>query len=106
MRFCVCVMKDRENFWRDSEYEHSSLRFISRCYIGIELIGLVARNGQRSPVACGFCCEVFREKNNLPDMVSIVRDLSIDRLHHGMRLSANCDGARQICFGERLERVE
>ncbi len=50
--------------------------------------GLAARYGQRRP-AIGR--EMFRDKDDLADVIGVVRDLSVDRLHHGMTLAANAD---------------
>src|ERR1700684_763836 len=42
------------------------------------------------------------QKDNLTDMCRVVRKLPVDRLQHGVRLSANCDRARHILRLKRL----
>lgn len=49
---------------------------------------------------------MFREENNLADVMGIMRDLAIDSLHDGMRFAADENGSSQIGVGERFERAE
>src|SRR6185436_11366927 len=44
--------------------------------------------------------------DDLADVIAVVRELSLHRLNHGVRLAANRDGAQQIGGLERGERFE
>src|ERR1700674_3053598 len=46
------------------------------------------------------------QKNNLPDMRRVVRNLAIDRLQNGVRFAANHHSARHIFRFERVYRAE
>jgi hypothetical protein len=47
---------------------------------------------------------VFCHKHNLPDVLSIVCDLAVDRLQHSVRLTANRHRAHGVFWLERIER--
>src|SRR2546430_12771386 len=81
----------------------SSLGLFARGDIGVERGGLFARNGERSP---RIGAQVFREEDDLPDVVGIMSDLAIDRLHNGMRFAANVNSFCEVGVGERLKRAE
>ena len=49
---------------------------------------------------------MFRQQNNLPHVMRVVRELTVDRLHHRVRLSANRDPAFEIGIGQRLDRAK
>ena len=49
---------------------------------------------------------MFGEQNDLAAVVAVVRDLTVDGLHHGVRFAANGDGAHEVGIGERFERGE
>src|SRR5215831_18389064 len=50
--------------------------------------------------------EMLGEVNDLTDVISVMRNLTIDRLHHGVILAANRDRAHQIFRPQWLDRVE
>src|SRR5260370_32274949 len=80
-----------------------ALREFAGGYLAVEFGGLSRGDTEGLPLVAG---KMFGEKNNLADVVSVVSDLAIDGLHHGVRLGANGDGARQIFIGEQVQRVE
>ena len=69
----------------------------------VELRGLISRDTQATPVGV---LQVFGEKYDLPDVISIMGELAVDRLRHGMRLAPDRYAARQIGISQWLERVE
>ena len=72
---------------------------------GVEVGGLFARDGQRSPLSgCGG--EVFGEEGDLAHVISVMRDLTIDSLRDGVRFGANGDCTREVRIGQLLERVK
>jgi hypothetical protein len=46
------------------------------------------------------------EKQDLADVMCVVGDLAVDRLHDGMRLRANRNRPGEIGFRQWFERVE
>src|SRR5438067_2487107 len=64
---------------------------------------LAARHGQGFP-AIGL--KMLCQQNDLTDVRSRMREITIDGLHHGMRLLADINRARQIGICYRLERAE
>ena len=50
--------------------------------------------------------EVLGQQSNLSAVVGVMRDLPVDGLHHRVGLSADCDGAAQVPFGQGLKRAE
>src|SRR5258707_6297418 len=46
------------------------------------------------------------EEYDLTDVVSVVADLAVDGLHHGVRLGADRDGTGQILILQSIERIE
>jgi len=69
----------------------------------VEFGGSVLGDAQRLPLVA---TEMAREKNNLPDVVGVVRDLAVDGLRHGMRLGANRYGPGQVRVSQWLKRIE
>src|SRR5215831_10896300 len=63
----------------------------------------VAGNAERVPAVVS---EMLRQQDDLPDVVRIMRDLAVDRLHHRVRLASNRDCAVHIRFRQRLERAK
>lgn len=49
---------------------------------------------------------MFREINDLSDMIRVVSHLPVDCLHDGVVLAANCDGAHKVVRAQRFNRVE
>src|SRR5216684_3038221 len=60
--------------------------------MGVELAGSVARHAQALPVAR---LEMFRQIDDLADVISVVRELPIDGLNHGVILAADADCPHQ-----------
>src|SRR5579885_925196 len=79
------------------------LRFLAGSHCSVKFGRFLLWNRQRLPVVR---CEMLRKKHDLPDVIRIVRDLPVDRLHDGVRLRPNRDGARQIGFCQRFQRRE
>ena len=71
--------------------------------MGVELGGPVARHAQALPLAR---LEMLREINDLADVISVVRDLPIDGLNHGVILAADPDCAHQVFRLERLDGIK
>ena len=68
--------------------------------------GFAAWHAERFPLS-GFCeSEMLGEKQNLADVMGIMRDLAVDGLHHGVRLGANRHRSREVGLRERFERIE
>ena len=65
----------------------------SDTYSCIELRRLIPWHAQALPCT-GF--EMFSQKNDLANMISIMRELPIDGLNHGVILTANRYGAHEI----------
>src|SRR5260370_7404669 len=89
--------------WALGKCRALAVREFAGGYLAVEFGGLSLGDTEGLPRVAG---KMFGEKNNLADVVSVVSDLAIDGLHHGVRLGANGDGARQIFIGERVQRVE
>src|SRR6266404_527566 len=49
---------------------------------------------------------MFGEEYDLTDVVSVVADLAVDGLHHGVRLGADGDGTGQILILQSVECIE
>jgi len=80
----------------------SALGFLSCGYIGCELGGVAARDAEGIPFAGFRGGEMLGGENDLADVVRVVRDLPVDRLHHRMRFGADRDGALQVRVGQRV----
>src|SRR6266478_4997006 len=50
--------------------------------------------------------KMFRQKNYLPNVISIVHQLPVDGLRHRMLFAANHHFRHQVVWTERLERGE
>jgi hypothetical protein len=74
--------------------------------VGGELGGVAARDAEGLPLAGFGGGHVFCGEDDLADVHGVVGDLAVDRLHDGVRLGADQDGAREIGVGEGLDRVE
>src|SRR5438046_4228045 len=81
----------------------SSLGLFARGDVGVEGGGLFARNGERSPRVGA---QVFREEDDLADVVGIMSDLAIDRLHNGMRFATDVNSFCEVAVGDRFKRAE
>ena len=89
--------------WLGHDLRLSALAGLARPDTPGELCRLAARNAQALPVRTP---QMLRQKNDLSAVVGVVCELAIDALHHGMRLAADGDGAREIAVAERLKRGE
>jgi hypothetical protein len=49
---------------------------------------------------------MLREEDNLPDVISVMRHLPVDRLNNRMFLAANQDLLIKVVRAQRLERIE
>src|ERR1043165_8356390 len=56
------------------------------CNLWMVLYRSVSRNTQRAPVAGA---KMFGQKHDLTDVIRVVHELSIDRLHHRVRFAAD-----------------
>src|SRR5208282_5482726 len=75
----------------------------TRLHSRVEVRGLPTRDAERSPAAAR---EMLRDINDLADVIGVMSDLAVNRLHHGMALAANANGAAEVLVGERGEGVE
>src|ERR1700730_14084266 len=66
----------------------------------VKLFRLTSRHRERLPLPR---LQVLRQEYDLSAMISVMRDLTIDRLHDRVRLSSDHDRALNIHFGQRLE---
>src|SRR5271166_2230542 len=69
----------------------------------IVLLALVPGNAQGLPLRA---LPVLRQKDDLPDVIRVVRNLAVDGLEHGMRLAANGDGALQVLGMKRIDGLK
>src|SRR5258708_6612988 len=69
----------------------------------LELLRLAARNSQGLPFTRS---QMLRQKNNLPNMSRVVRNLPVDGLHHGMRLTADGHCAHYVFRLESINRAQ
>ena len=63
-------------------------------------LGLAFRNAERLPVRAG---EMFRQQNDLTDVIRGMRHRSVERFEHRERLPAYLDGPLQIIGGQCLQ---
>src|SRR6478672_12371491 len=71
--------------------------------IGVEVIGFAARNRQRFPVIIE---DHFADKDDLPDMIRIMRKLPVDGFHYSMTLVTDVDDFAEIVIGQRTQSVK
>jgi len=64
--------------------------------VGVEGGGLFAWNGERFPRVGA---QMFCEEDDLADVVGIMSDLAIDRLHDGMSFAADENGLGEVGVG-------
>src|ERR1700721_515246 len=81
----------------------SALRSFSRGDVGVKFRGFAARDGQGIPIRSG---QMFGKKHDLSNVVGVMRQLAMDRLHYRMRLTADISGAREISVRQRGHRVK
>ena len=62
-------------------------------HLAIEFGGAVAGDAEGLPAVAG---EVLGEKDDLADVVRVMRELAIDGLHHGVGFAADGDGAGEV----------
>src|SRR4029453_12188240 len=67
------------------------------------LYSFALRDAERLPVRAR---EMFRQQHNLTDVRRVMRQLTVDRLDHGVRLAADRDGSAEIVRLERRQRAE
>ena len=82
------------------------LFFAGGLFVGEELTELgrsVFWNAQRFPIRR---FEMLGEEYDLPDMVCVVRKLSVYRLNDCMRFAADRDRLRKIFDSQRFDRAE
>ena len=65
------------------------MRIALRRYAFVLLL-FATRHAEALPVSC---LQMLGQKDDLAAVVRIVRDLPVDGLHHGMRFTADGDGA-------------
>src|SRR5207253_6026855 len=80
-----------------------SLRFLACGYVGVEFLRFAFRHRKWLPVRSR---KMFCQKYDLPDVITIMCDLPVDRLHYGMFFTADFDGLWQIRIAQRLKRGE
>src|ERR1700688_2314222 len=97
------IRESRENRTARSGCATSTLRGLARCDSGVEFRGFAARDRQCIPIRPG---EMFGEEDDLPDVVGIMRQLTVNGLHDGVRLGANVCGAGEIGVRERGQCVK
>jgi hypothetical protein len=73
--------------------------FLSR-YPLIELLRLAPRHRERFPLRG---LQMLRQENNLSAMIGIVRNLTINRLHHRVRLPADLHRPVNVAIREWLK---
>jgi hypothetical protein len=61
-------------------YNYLPLRLAACRYVGGELLRLTARDAQRIPFPRGLDCQMLRQKENLSDVMGVVRHLPVDSL--------------------------
>src|SRR3569833_138532 len=78
------------------------LRTISRCHC-VELLRLPFRDAQRLPCRA---LEVFGQKNDLPNVVRVMCDLAIDRLHDRVRFATDRHSSPHVFGLQRIDGIE
>src|SRR5262245_58222945 len=73
------------------------------CQERIEFRRTIARYAQRLPIAR---LEVFGEIDDLSDVIRVMRNLTVDGLHHRVVLAANLNGSHELLRRQRLNRFE
>src|SRR4051812_43252918 len=80
-----------------------SLHLLRSQFTRVEFRGLVARNAQRLPLRRS---KVLRQEDDLSDVIRVVHQVAIDRLHDRVRLAAYQDRLLEVVQRERLEGGE
>src|SRR5258708_33028765 len=99
----VWVSNGSENRTAKSGCATSTLRGLARSHLGVEFRRFAARDRQGFPIRSG---EMFGEIDDLSHVVGIMRHLTVNGLHDGVRLAADISCAGEIGVRQRCQRVK
>src|SRR5579859_2566212 len=83
-----------------------SLRLLTGGHTYGEISGMSTWNAEGFPLSRFGESKMLGKKQNLADVMGVMRNLPIDGLHHGVWFRANRNGSRKVGLGQRFERVE